>query len=117
MTIGLFCRECGLMWDAEYEGEKIVNSECPNEGKHASIATNTVYEKLSEDDFWNDVLGSQHEFGLNWGTEELKTLPRPEKGFENHCFCNRGLRTTPNGRTYCPTHGHDSSVIHNDIKS
>lgn len=50
MTIGLFCRECGLMWDAEYEGEKIVNPECPNEGKHASIATNTVYEKPSEEE-------------------------------------------------------------------
>lgn len=38
---------------------------------------------------------------------EVSLLSDPEDGFNEHCFCNRGLRQTPNGRKYCPTHGYE----------
>ena len=34
-------------------------------------------------------------------------LPIPEQGFDEHCFCNRGIRRTPNKKTYCLVHGYD----------
>ena len=74
----------------------------------------TVEERLTQAEKDIQQLTFVYKELLTWKRNQAtRSLPidpdpaHPQEGFEKHCFCNRGIRTTPNGKEYCPKHGYD----------
>ena len=68
---------------------------------------NKLCAKMSAQLKWQ-ALTVLKEYG-SMGLEDPETADptEPEPGFDEHCHCNRGIRTAPNDKKYCPKHGYE----------